>query len=101
VVGAADPGVPGGGFPASWPGVFSVASEPGPRQLAAPGRDIPAPLPGGRFGVMTGSSYAAAHVSGVLALMDELKPRNAYKAGPGMMDACAALRTVAPGRACR
>ena len=47
VVGAADPAVPGGGFPASWPGVFSVASDPGPQQMAAPGRDIPAPLPGG------------------------------------------------------
>lgn len=101
VVGAADPAVPDGGFPASWPGVLSVASEPGPHQLAAPGRDIPAPLPGGRFGVLTGSSYAAAHVSGVLALIDELKPRTAYKATPGMLDPCAALRAAAPGRACQ
>jgi subtilisin family serine protease len=101
VVGAADPAVAGGGFPASWPGVVSVASDPGPQQLSAPGRDIPAPLPGGRYGVLTGSSYAAAHVSGVLALIGELKPRMAYKTMPGMLDPCAVLSTVAPERVCQ
>jgi hypothetical protein len=58
-------------------------------------------LPGGRYGVLTGSSYAAAHVSGVLALIGELKPRMAYKAMPGMLDPCAALSTVAPERVCQ
>jgi hypothetical protein len=100
VVGAADPQLRDGGFPASWRGVLSVSIEPGPQQMAAPGRDIPAPLTGGRFGVLTGSSYAAAHVSGMLALMGELKPRVAFKAAPGMLDPCAALRGVAPDCVC-
>ena len=68
VVGAADPALAGGGFPASWPGVIAVGAD------AAPGRDIPAPLPAGRFGMVSGASYAAAHVSGLLALMDQLRP---------------------------
>jgi hypothetical protein len=101
VVGAADPQLSGGGFPAAWPGVLSVASDPGPQQMAAPGRDIPAPLPGGRYGVLSGSSYAAANVSGVLALMGELRPRSAFKAAPGMLDPCAALRGVAPDCVCQ
>jgi subtilisin family serine protease len=43
--------------------------------LLAPGRDIPTTVPGGRWGVVSGSSYAAAHVSGMLALLVELKPQ--------------------------
>lgn len=68
VVGAADPALADGGFPASWPGVLAVGAD------SAPGRDIPAPLPAGRFGIVSGSSYAAAHVSGLLALLDQLRP---------------------------
>jgi subtilisin family serine protease len=80
IVGAVDPGQPDGGFPANVAGVFAVASDgsPLPAGLAAwqaPGRDIPTTMPGGRWGVVNGSSYAAAHISGMLALMEELKPQ--------------------------
>lgn len=79
VVGAVDPARPDGGFPANWPGVFAVASDGTPptslHPLLAPGRDIPTTMPGGRWGVVSGSSYAAAHVSGMLALLGELKPQ--------------------------
>ncbi|SHN26464.1 Subtilase family protein [Duganella sacchari] len=80
VVGAVDPARADGGFPANTPGVFAVASDgaaphAGLHPLLAPGRDIPTTLPGGRWGVVSGSSYAAAHVSGMLALLDELKPQ--------------------------
>jgi len=80
VVGAVDPARADGGFPANTPGVFAVASDGAPprnglRALLAPGRDIPTTLPGGRWGVVAGSSYAAAHVSGMLALIEELKPQ--------------------------
>jgi subtilisin family serine protease len=93
VVGAADPALADGGFPASWPGVFSVGGD------AAPGRDIPSTLPGARYGMVSGSSYASAHVSGLLALVDELRPRatppqlQAYlRSSPAApIDACAAL----------
>ena len=80
VVGAVDPARADGGFPANTPGVFAVAADGAPPRngvhaLLAPGRDVPTTLPGGRWGVVAGSSYAAAHVSGMLALIEEIKPQ--------------------------
>lgn len=80
VVGAVDPARADGGFPASVPGVFAVAADGsaargGSQVLLAPGRDIPTTMPGGRWGLVNGSSYAAAHVSGMLALLEELRPQ--------------------------
>jgi hypothetical protein len=80
VVGAVDPGRADGGFPANTPGVFAVASDgaappAASHALLAPGRDIPTTIPGGRWGVVAGSSYAAAHVSGMLALLEQLRPQ--------------------------
>lgn len=83
VVGAYDAALAGGGFPASHPGVFAVASEGAMPQagaqagqvLAAPGRDVPTTMTGARWGMVSGSSYAAAHVSGMMAVLSELKPR--------------------------
>ena len=101
VVGAVDPMAADGGFPASWPGVLAVSDRSERRALAAPGADIPVLLPGGRFGVQTGSSYAAAHVSGLLALMGELRP-GATLAHPASakLDACEALSKVSPSCLC-
>lgn len=73
VVAAYDPKQPMGGFPASHPSVIAV-SQLGVlsgKGYAAPGRDIPTTQPGGRFSFVTGSSYSAAHVSGLLALSYE------------------------------
>lgn len=79
VVGAIDPARGDGGFPANSPGVFAVAADDAPRHgaqcLLAPGRDVPTTMPGARWGMVSGSSYAAAHVSGMLALIGELKPQ--------------------------
>ncbi len=79
VVGAIDPGRGDGGFPANSPGVFAVAADDAPghssQALLAPGRDIPTTMPGARWGMVSGSSYAAAHVSGMLAVIGELKPQ--------------------------
>ena len=85
VVGAADPAAPDGGFPASHPGVIVAAAEarPGsaPAQarapagaLRAPGTDIPTCAPGARWGFVSGASYAAAHVTGLVALLAQLEP---------------------------
>lgn len=97
VVGAVDPALAGGGFPASHRGVVAVTLEGGrPNAFSAPGRDIPTTQPGGKFGLVNGSSYAAAHVSGLLALMRERSRRaglgQLVSARGGSIDACASLR---------
>jgi subtilisin family serine protease len=103
IVAAFDPRLPGGGFPASVPGVIAVSDAPvgGTRNdvYAAPGRDIPTTQPGGRWFLVNGSSFAAAHVSGLVALMRERKPAApltlvAQQRG-GAIDACATLLRLA------
>ena len=75
VVAAADPNLAGGGFPASHRGVLAVASSPAPGFYVAPGSDVPTTLPGGLWSLVNGSSYSAAHVSGLVALIMERSPR--------------------------
>ncbi|MET0308934.1 MAG: S8 family serine peptidase [Sphingomonas sp.] len=101
VVAAYDRDLPGGGFPASLAGVLSVAGEPVPgtgSPYSAPGRDIPTTQPGGHWYLVNGASYAAAQVSGLLALLRERRatggaPRALVSArqGGGEIDACATL----------
>ncbi|MFP5390032.1 MAG: S8 family peptidase [Gammaproteobacteria bacterium] len=77
VVGAVDERHPGG-FPASHPGVFAAASLEAPAApgvLAAPGRDIPTAAPGARWDMVNGSSFSAAHISGMMAVLSEVRPR--------------------------
>lgn len=72
VVAAVDRSRGDGGFPASHPGVVAAGSRPLPgmerRPLVAPGDDILTALPGGKWGYVTGDSFATAHVSGLAAL---------------------------------
>ena len=42
--------------------------------VGAPGVDVESTLPGGRYGALTGSSVAAANVSGVAALAAAAAP---------------------------
>lgn len=103
VVGAVDAQAGGAAFPANHRGVVAVASQPRLKaaaampkagaavapgsatavitapsdtssSLLAPGDDIPTTAPGARWSFVNGSSYAAAHVSGMLALLEELRP---------------------------
>jgi hypothetical protein len=109
VVGAYDHDLPGGGFPASHPGVVAVSDTlvegASPDLYMAPGRDIPTTQTGGRWSLVNGSSFAAAHVSGLIALTRQSAPfelarrersglvRVAARAG-GAIDACATLLRV-------
>lgn len=111
VVSAADPKLAHGGFPASHPGVVAVTDDPARSSeipaYVAPGRDIPTTEPGGRWSLVAGSSFAAAHVSGLYALM---RQRDPHERGPpalvpahagGPIDACATLmRVSAPCSGC-
>jgi hypothetical protein len=117
-VAAIDPQAADGGFPASHAGVLAVGDASTTAialpQLRAPGRDIPATLPDGRYGFVSGTSFAAAQVSGLVALMKQLAPKvaigdaatwsvfpaNAAPGSSGMIDACATLRHVAAVTVC-
>jgi len=123
VVAAVDPGSADGGFPASYPGVIAVStdgiadnSDPA-GTVAAPGKDVPTTLPVDRWGFVDGTSFAAAHVSGLIALMRQLRPslspaqtRELLQPGPVVragarqtahgIDACAVITRVAGNCPC-
>jgi subtilisin family serine protease len=120
VVGAADPAIRDGGFPASHRGVLAVASDDAHDVsvgvLLGPGRDIPTTMVGGKWGLVAGSSFAAAHLTGLVALLRELAPNLrpqqirealAAQAIPSLVgdhhaivDACAAVARIAGTCAC-
>ena len=109
VVAAINRSAPNGGFPAALPGVIAAVddarSPTAPDAIVAPGTDIPTTLPGSRWATVSGASYAAAHVSGLLALMLDLRSNSASPSGTtrepvgadlvsdasGRIDACASL----------
>ena len=120
VVGAVDPDVRDGGFPASYRGVLAVAGDDAHDVpvgvLLGPGRDIPTTTVGGKWGFVAGSSFAAAHLTGLVALLRELAPnlppqqiREALAAramsslageAHAIVDACAAVTRIAGTCAC-
>lgn len=104
VVGALPPSGRAEGFPAGVPGVVVAAvAEAGPPPagvVAAPGREVLTLQPGGGYDFASGSSLAAAHVSGAIALLRQLQPRlhgaalhAALGEGSGL-DVCATLRRL-------
>lgn len=107
-------------FPARLPGVIAVRSLEGPEDgsaaeagsFAAPGEEILSTVPGGGYDFFSGSSLAAAEVSGIAALMLEKKQdlgpagvaellRKTARDNPGRaaVDACAPLAALAAGGA--
>ena len=77
-VGAAGRAGSGNSFPADLDQVLAVDaaedSSGNPRHLLAPGRDILTLVPGGHYDFASGSSLAAAEVSGIVALMLAERP---------------------------
>jgi len=112
VVGAVDPALPDGGYPASHHGVVAVAdqvlSPVSGQVLTAPGVDVPTTVPEGRWSFVSGSSYAAAHVAGLFALLRELgttpsaslTSADVVRLPNGRIDACATLARGSVARAC-
>jgi subtilisin family serine protease len=113
VVAAADRRAARGGFPAEVPGVVAVVDDDAgavpPGMVGAPGTDVPTTLPGARWGVVSGASYAAAHVSGLLAVMRDVRSKSTTVGqggsaadlvllGDRRIDACASVRRA--GAAC-
>jgi subtilisin family serine protease len=112
VIGAVPPDRRMDGFPVGARGVIAVRSteDPAPDapSLAAPGRDILTLEPGGSFDYASGSSLATAQVSGAVALLLALKPkqdagalyallnRTQSKTGASI-DVCAAVEDLRPG----
>jgi subtilisin family serine protease len=107
VVAAVDEHAAGGGFPAAHPGVIAVAdgqsdpSRAGVDAWSAPARDLPATVPGGGWRMVSGTSFAAGEVSGLLALLDQAEAESEHRSGApalrlvrlpgGGIDACASL----------
>jgi len=107
VVAAYDSARADGGFPASAPGVIAVsdaALAPARANVyIAPGRGVPTTQPGGKWFLVNGASYAAAHVSGLIALVREPRsgpaPQLVTERG-GRIDACATLERARPHCEC-
>lgn len=82
IVVAAAPATDRSGFPAEVPGVIVVGSDRGsampgrrrPYRVNAPAEDILVPVPRGGYDYASGNSLAAAHVSGIAALLVAMRP---------------------------
>jgi len=64
-----------GGAPQASPASASAIAGQGPQRLRAPGREILTLLPQSRYDFASGSSLAAAHVTGTVALLLAVRPR--------------------------
>ena len=98
VVAAVDPTAASGGFPADHAGVVAVSGSDDPpalrRGVLAPSRDIPSTLPGSRWDLVSGSSFAAAEVSGLLALLREAHPSSTARQLGAALQTPGAVATV-------
>ncbi len=125
VVGAVDPAAPTQSFPSAHPRVIAIVAADDPQlaphaelprgAILAPGRDVLTTVPDGRWRFFSGASFAAAHATGVVALLLEKSPdlngeavrallaRPDPRAGPTAalrLDAAAALALLSARRDC-
>ncbi len=116
VVGAAAPDADDA-FPGGTDGVIAVAPTKRPAHgegkspISAPGSQILSTSPDAGFDFFNGSSFAAAHVSGVVALIKQRKPHLSTEVVKGLLEgtaepatgqvnACLALERIVAGGAC-
>jgi subtilisin family serine protease len=98
----------GGPFPANHRGVLVVGTAPPlpAGAVTAPGHDVPSTAVGGGYALVSGSSFAAAHAAGLLALVRELDGSRGtaalrtalVTAAQGRIDSCATLARHVTGR---
>lgn len=112
IVAAAGDGDSAAIFPANMQEVIAVQTvgQPDTRAVIyAPGKDLLTTTPGDGFEFVTGSSFAAAQITGLLALMFQadpsIKPTHAKDillsaSNDGQLDACSILNTVQPYTQC-
>lgn len=116
-VGAVPPDGALTGFPLAVPGVVAVQEserQPSGEILPAPGRDVVSLTPAGHYDFASGASFAAAQISGALALMRAAAPHAdpqqlttalrksiAMSAAHGqVVDVCRALSILQPSDPC-
>ena len=114
MVGAATPKFPGG-FPVGIVGVIGVANMDAEQQqnrlVNAPGNQVLSTRPGNQYDFFTGSSFSAAQISGVAALIRQRKPHLPAKivkellaatSNPehGFTNACRAVARVVESEGC-
>jgi hypothetical protein len=110
VVGAATPKWPGG-FPVGIDGVIGVANIDAQQNLKAPGNQVLSTSPENQYDFFTGSSFSAAQISGVAALIRQRKPHLPAKIvkelltatsepGHGFANACRAVARVVESEGC-
>ena len=106
-------------FPSSHPRVLTAHSShapvnaDSPYTLAAPADEVLTTTPGAGYAFLTGNSLAAAHTTGVVALLMEREPdldaeriaailtaTTTYSAGSASINACRALASVAGTASC-
>jgi subtilisin family serine protease len=106
-------------FPSSHPRVISAHSSASavnsssPYALAAPAEEVLTTTPGASYAFLTGNSLAAAHATGVVALMMEREPdldaerlaailtaTTTYSRGSASINACRAVARVSGASAC-
>jgi subtilisin family serine protease len=106
-------------FPASHPRVLSAHSSvtpinsDSPYALAAPADEVLTTTPGASYAFLTGNSLAAAHATGVVALLKERQPdldaeriaailtaTSTYSAGSASINACRAVARLAGSARC-
>ena len=106
-------------FPSSHAQVFAAhssieaASSDSPYVVGAPGDEVLTTTPGARYAFLTGNSFAAAHATGVVALLMEREPdldaeriaailtaSTTHSIGRASINACRALTRVGVSAAC-